>query len=380
MSGSGRFVGRRGSFVAGATLAVVLGALAALVVACEGDTADKPVDDAPLLQALVTEQASPRLSSLAAGGDDFVKAVDELAKAPTAENLAAAQQGWRQLRKLYRELDGFHFGPVEDLSIASRIDVSTVDTAAIEAILASGSAVDQAAVAAAGGTKKGFLGAQYLLFAVEGDAAVLARFTEATSGGRRAQWLLSIAQELAESCHQLANAWSSASALSANGYASELTSAGAGSARYPTQRAAVDDVVGGVAYALELVVGVRLAEPLGRRTDGSPQPQLDPTRASDNANADLAATMAGVKAMYEAGFAARLRQKNPAIDAQASAELAACIAKIDAMPRPFEKTLTTDTATVQAAYDACKAFKGTWNTDVTSGLGATLKPSDNDGD
>jgi putative iron-regulated protein len=378
MASSSRFGGRRGAFVVSAF--GLLAALAAAVVACEGDTADKPVDDAPLLHALVSSQASPRLSALATQGDELVKATDELMKAPTAANLAAAQQAWRRTRKAYRELDGFHFGPVEDLSIASRIDVSTVDTAGIEAILAGTGPVDKAAVAAAGGTKKGFLGAQSLLFAVEGDEVALARLTAETSGPRRAALLSSMAQEIAESCHQLADAWSSSSATSAAGYASEVTSAGAGSARYPTQRAAVDDVVGGVAYALELVVGVRLAEPLGRRGDGTPQPQLDATRPSDNLGADLAATMAGVKAMYDGGFAERIRQKNPAIDAQASAELAACIEKIDAMPRPFEKTLTSETATVQAAYDACKAFKGTWNTDVTSGLGATLKPSDNDGD
>jgi len=35
---------------------------------------------------------------------------------------------------------------------------------------------------------------------------------------------------------------------------------------------------------------------------------------------------------------------------------------------------------VKAAFETGSELKKTWNTDVSSALGATLKPSDNDGD
>jgi hypothetical protein len=38
------------------------------------------------------------------------------------------------------------------------------------------------------------------------------------------------------------------------------------------------------------------------------------------------------------------------------------------------------TATVTAAYDACKTWKDSWNMELTSALGASLQVSDNDGD
>jgi len=42
--------------------------------------------------------------------------------------------------------------------------------------------------------------------------------------------------------------------------------------------------------------------------------------------------------------------------------------------------VVNETELVQTAYDVASGLKKTWNTDVSSALGATLKPSDNDGD
>ena len=68
------------------------------------------------------------------------------------------------------------------------------------------------------------------------------------------------------------------------------------------------------------------------------------------------------------------------LDDKAVGELAACVSSIGAIPRPFGTSVTQSTAVVQRAFEACKAFKLTWNTDVTSTLGANVKPLDTDGD
>jgi putative iron-regulated protein len=232
-------------------------------------------------------------------------------------------------------------------------------------------------VASAGGHSKGFLGIEYLLFSNKGAAAALALLQGDGAPSRRRTLARSMGDEVASSAHQLDDAWAPAK----GGYANEITGAGAASTRYPSQRAALDDIVGGVGFAFEEVVGVRLALPLGRKAGGTPDPSLDPTGASDSAAADLKASLDGIDALYGgAGLSSRVRMQSTVLDDRIAGQISDCATKVAAIPAPFETALTGATASVQASYDACKAAKGTWNTDVTSALGATLKPSDNDGD
>jgi predicted lipoprotein len=140
-------------------------------------------------------------------------------------------------------------------------------------------------------------------------------------------------------------------------------------------------MVGGVAYALEMIVGVRLAKPLGRKSDGTPDPSLDPTLRSDSAVPDMEATLAGIRAVYDGdGFSAYIRGKSAKLDDAVLADLSQVEAALAAIPTPFADAVLNDTPVVTTAFDRSASLKTTWNTDVSSALGATLKPSDNDGD
>ncbi|MBC7794151.1 MAG: hypothetical protein H7Z43_10625, partial [Clostridia bacterium] len=88
-----------------------------------------------------------------------------------------------------------------------------------------------------------------------------------------------------------------------------------------------------------------------------------------------------IEALYrEPGFSSRIHSKSVTLDDRCITQVDACITAVEAIPRPFVDAVTNATPAIQAAYDACKIYKGTWNTDATSALGATLRPSDNDGD
>jgi predicted lipoprotein len=355
---------------------------AALVVgatffACDDDTAAAQVDYAPLLDSLTESVMLPEIDSFAASADALDAAVAALDAAPTADTLTAAQTSWRSARAAYRLLDALYFGPVADLGIGDRIDSSPASSDDIDAVVAGTDPINATTVADAGGASKGFLGMEYLLFAVPSAPDGLGALQGDGAAARRRSLVHAMADEVASSAHQLADAWSP----DTGGFATQIETAGAGSTRYPSQRAAMDEVVGGVGYALELIVGVRLAQPLGRKSSGQPMPSLDPTSASDSAVRDMSATLAGINALYGgSGLSSRVQQQNGAIDARIAGQLAGCGSTLSAIPAPFDTTIVTNTAVVQTAYTSCQAAKTTWNTDVTSALGATLLPTDNDGD
>ncbi|MEO7035179.1 MAG: imelysin family protein [Polyangiaceae bacterium] len=333
-----------------------------------------------LLQTLTEQVILPEHQDFATQADALVVSVQALSDKPSAANLKAAQAAWREARRAWRVLDAVHIGPELTLLIQDRIDVSPVDSGGIEAIVTGKDVVDDQAVGKAGGKKKGFFGLEYLLFsdssaAKDTPAPALA---DDAAAPRRRTWAISIADEIASSAHDLDNAWEP----SGDNYAQQLELAGAGSTKYATQRAAVDALVaGGVANALEYIVGVRLAPPLGRTSGGTPDPTLDPTRRSDSAVADMQASLSGVVALYQGdGFSALVKAQNSNLDKAVTQELTDANSALAAIPAPFSDAVVNDTQAVQAAYDGAKSLKTTWNTDVSSALGAIPKPSDPDGD
>jgi predicted lipoprotein len=349
-----------------------------LLLGC-GNTGAPAQNYGPLLQNLTQQVILPEHQDFAAKGDALVVAVQALSDTADADSLKAAQSAWRDARAAFRVLDTLQIGPGRTLHIADRIDVSPADLAGIEAIVTSTAAVDDNAVSVAGGKKKGFLGLEYLLFpdptAADAPAPVLASDDAAE---RRRAFALSVADEIKSSAHELDNAWEP----SGDNYAQQIELAGAGGTIYATQRAAVDDLVGGgVAGALEVLIRVRLTAPLGLKSGGTPDPTADPTSRSDNTVADMQATLSGVLALYQGdGFSAVVGAKNAKLDSAVLSEIGGFQDALTKIPAPFADTLVNDTQLVKDAYDAGKTLETTWNTDVSSALGATLKPPDIDGD
>ena len=349
----------------------VLGAV--FLVAC-GNTGAPAADYGPLLKNLTEQVILPEHQAFAARADALDSAVQVLASAPDADSLASAQLAWREARKGYRLLDALHFGPDYALHITERIDAAPADAEAIAAWIDGNEAVDVGAVEKAGGASKGFLGLECLLFSEAGEASLA---SDEAGAARRRALAVSMASEIASSAHELDDAWDPRK----GGFATDLELAGAGSRKYATQRAAVDDLVGGAAYALEWIVGVRLAPPLGKQTGGTPRPELDPTVRSDSALSDLQASLAGVFALYaRPGFSTVVGARGAGLDQAVLGEFEGARAAFNAVPAPFSDAVANQTALVEAAYDAGRALKKTWNSDVSSALGATVKPSDNDGD
>jgi len=356
-------------------------ALAVLSACCFlgcGNTDAPARDYGPLLGKLSEQVILPEHQAFVAQSEALVSAAQALLDSPDSDSLAGAQEAWRAARKAYRVLDALHFGPGYSLHISERIDVAPADPEAIEALAEKGG-VSDTTVAQAGGHAKGFLGLEYLLFAETGGEAdtKAPALTDDGRADQRRALALAMAHEIQKSARQLDDAWEPG----AGSYVQQIETAGKGSTEYANQRAAVDDMVGGAAYALELIVGMRLATPLGRKTGAAPDPLLDPTLRSDSAVADMEATLSGIRAMYDGdGFSSVIRSKSQLLDQTVLDSLSDVEAALAAIPAPFGDAVAHQAPLVRTAYETGVSLKKTWNTDVSSALGATLKPSDIDGD
>ena len=355
--------------------ATALGSICAMGACDNTDGVAK--DYAPLLQSLTDTAILPALDAAATRADALSAATHALMTNATADSLTAAQAAWRDARAKWRLLDAYYFGPVADDGIADRIDLAPAKANDIDAVIAGTPPIDVAYVGTLGGKSKGFLGLEYLLFAKGGNAAVLAMLQGDGAAARRRAFAAAISDEIASSAHQLKDAWDPAK----GGFATTVKTAGSGSARYPTQIAALADIANAASAAIEIVVGSRLAVPLGHKSTGSPDPTLDPTSLSDSAVADMTSTLDSVKSIYaNPQLSTAIKSFSVSLAATSQAQMSACATSVTAMPTPFDTTLVKNTAAVQAAYDSCKAWKTTWNADIVSALGVALYSTDKDGD
>ncbi len=234
------------------------------------------VDYSSLLKSLdaVVVPETAKFATSAAALSTALAAIGSSTATIDASSLASAQTAWRAARLDWRHLDAVYFGPLLTLGVTDRIDATPADDGGIDGIVNGAQTIDATLIGTLGGPQKGFLGIEYLIFSASGNAAVLTSLT-GTSGApaRRRALAAAMSVEVASSAQQLATAWSP----SGGNYVAQVETAGTGSTVYSQQRGALDDYVGGAAYALELVVGVRLAGPLGRKTTGMPDPASDPT-------------------------------------------------------------------------------------------------------
>ncbi len=332
--------------------------------ACDDGTAAPPVDYAPLLASLTDDVVLPAMSNAATTADALDSALLALEASPAPATLTAAQSAWRTARAGYRNLDALYFGPVTTQGIGERVDAYPADDATIEWPGQRQYDHRRHVDRRPGRPRQRLFGNR-----------IPALFDDGHERHCRANRRSELPLVHAGAGHGRRSGVVGAQPgwpwdPTQGGYATQVKTAGAGSTRYPRQLTAVDDFVGGVSYALELVVGVRLAEPLGRKGSGTPDPTQDPTRASDSAVADMTATLAGVQNLYGdngKGFTARVTIASAPLNTEAMSQATTCGHAVTIMPLPFASAVVNQTSLVTARpVPSCDTWKTTWDTGVTA--------------
>jgi predicted lipoprotein len=299
--------------------------------------------------------------------DDVVARATELRVAIEALPADGAREAWRAARVPWKQADAFRFGPAKDLSLAAAID-QAIEPSRVDAELAGSATFTDAYVDTIGANKKGFHAIEYVIF---GDV----------TDPRRRELAIALAQNLERKARELRDAW-------ASDYATKLAEPGSANATFPTIKAVIDALANESVFQAELVADARIGKPMGTATGGVPQPDLEESGPSDNSIADMADSLRGVRNIYTGsrggtpgrGIGKLVVAQSRATDRDVQQALAAAIAAVEAIPRPYRTALVDNHPSVQAAHDAVKELKRILGTEVIAVLGATLSFNDNDGD
>lgn len=309
------------------------------------------------------------------------RALDERAKAfcaaPSADALASVQDAWWKARAPWKRSEVFAFGPYRELPwrLGPRIDSWPARAESIDEVLA---ASDPIRGDGLGTFQKGLPAIEYLIY--EPSAGVLGAY-QATP--RRCEYLTAITSDLVEGARAMVHAWDPAG----EDYLGELTRAGSGSQAFSSLQLALGEVVNRMAFTLENIRAEKLNRPLGRKADGTPQPDTAESRFSGRSLEDIRDNLRGIELVYfgtgepgSQGLNVLLRDRSIDFDADFRAKMDASRAALDAITKPLTLAVVDEPGAVSTANERLRDLQRLVQVDILNTLSLTPSFNDNDGD
>lgn len=287
---------------------------------------------------------------------ELLRAVQALEADTTSAHLESAQQAWIAARVPWEQSEAFLFGPVDTQGLDPALDSWPVDYVNLQAVLDSGDALTFEFVSQLEDTQKGFHTIEFLLFR-EGDQRQASDITD-----RELAYLVSTTESLKESTAQLRLAW----APEGEDFSSAVSQAGVRSTIYPSQSAAVQEIINGMIVIADEVANGKISDPYNESDTTLVESQF-----SFNSIADFQNNIRGIQNVYlgryendGAGINELVNAEDPDLDARFQLEVQAAIDAIGSIPRPFRDAITTNREAVQSAIDAVRTVQQTLEQDI----------------
>ena len=329
----------------------------AFVVGCGSDETDEhddhdhaeAFDATTMLNDFANGIVVPTYTDLDNKAGALLSAVKALQGDTSQGNLEKAQQAWVATRIPWEQSEAFLFGPVDTQGLDPALDSWPVDHVNLQSVLDSGDSLTVDFVGGLEDTQKGFHTIEFLLFR-EGNQRKASDITS-----RELEYLLSTTENLKASTSQLRSAWAS----DGENFASKVTQAGTGSDVYPSQSAAVQEIVNGMIVIADEVANGKISDPYNESDTTLVESQF-----SFNSIADFQNNIRGIQNVYGKGLNGFVNGHDAALDARFQQEVQAAISAIGAIPDPFRDSITANRGAVQAAIDAVRTVQQTLEADI----------------
>lgn len=292
-------------------------------------------DQTTLLTSLADDVITTTYIDLNDKVAELVIACQTLEATPTAMNLEAARQAWRNARIPWEQAEGFLFGPVDAQGIDPSIDSWPVNFVDLNNVLSGSATLDKTYIDGLEGTLKGFHTIEYLLFGTDANKQV-SDFTP-----RQFEYLAGCSASLEGSTTQLENSW----LPTGLNYANKLKTAGSGNSVYPSQKAALQEIVTGIVTIADEVANGKIQDPYAQ-SDST----LEESRYSANSKADFANNIRSIQNVYLGTYAGYdgeglsdlVLTKNEALDAQIRQAIIDAILGIENIPGTFTDAIVNN--------------------------------------
>ncbi|GLU45175.1 imelysin family protein [Allomuricauda sp. NBRC 101325] len=261
--------------------------------------------------------------------------------------LTALKEAWQDTRAPWEKTEGFLYGPVDTEGIDPAIDSWPVDVNAINNILNSGDPITSSLLES-NNEARGFHTIEYFIWGLEGNKSA----DELTD--REIEYLQAVTQNLKEKTAQLYNGWASAG----DNFAANFILAGQNGSIYSSQKAALQEIVEGLAIIADEVANGKIEEPLNG-DNGSAKPEAEESRFSNNSKLDFANNIRSIQNIYLGdydgnsgkGITDIIATVDADLDTEVTTSIAAAIAAIEAIPGTFTDAIVNNRSEVENAQE-----------------------------
>jgi len=306
----------------------------------------------------------------------FVIAAQTLVNTPTAENLDAAQQAWKDVRIPWEQGEAHIFGPVDALSIDPHLDTWPLNTSDLQTLLDTLSSFSAEELISFNDDVQGFHTMEFLLFG-DGVTDNEKSIDEMTDLERE---YLSAAAEVFETYTQtLFDAWSVANdPTDSNSLAYKDYLITADGTFYSSELGVVQELINGMIGIVDEVGNGKIAEPFGSSIDSIDTTKVE-SQYSWNSLADFTDNIIGVQNVYRGEFLAQadkagiidlVNAADADLASRVDTEITDAITAIKAIAGdnnlPFRQAISDADARVriQAAIDALSVLQTSLENDV----------------
>jgi predicted lipoprotein len=275
----------------------------------------------------------------------------------TQQHLDDARNAWREVRATWEQTEAFLFGPVSTNNIDPSTDTWPIDFNALDSLLQTSNAFTQSYINSLGDELKGYHPAEFLLWGQNGNK-LPGDFTL-----REREYLIALAADLQIKATSLRSSWD----LSVSGnYAVQFATAGDVTSIYPSQRAALEELINGMIGICDEVANGKIGEPFTLA-----DPSLEESPFSGNSIADFTNNIRGVKNVYFGKFVADgygihdfMAKNNLALHNEIATAIDNAINSFGGITVPFGQAITTQPTQVQHVINQVNALKDVLETEL----------------
>ena len=325
------------------------------VSACVPNETIEPAkkDYTATLNNLSNDVILPTYADLFAKTQLLVNATATLKQNQNVTNLELARQAWRDARVPWEQSEGFLFGPVDQQGIDPSIDSWPVNQPDLDQVLSGSATLNRAYVDALSGTLKGFHTIEYLLFGIDANKP-LSDFTP-----RQFEYLTACTESLHGATEQLYYAWKPDRQ---NFIRNILTAGQTGNQVYPSQKAALQEIMVGIITIADEVANGKIQDPFSQQNV-----TLEESRFSANSKADFANNIRSIRNAYAGtytnatglGLSNIIAATNKTLDAKIKTQCDEAIAAIEAINGTFTYAVINARPSIQNAQEKVRTLQTT---------------------
>jgi predicted lipoprotein len=337
-----------------------------------------------MLENLVTQLIVPGHEALRARLNELVAATQTFTTDPTPATLDAAQAAWLQANLARMAVLPYNFDWVADSLIHNRIDTRPARIDFVHAEMLAGDApLTTEFLDSLGSSSVGLGVMEYLLFdPAGGDEVILAAFTTGPDAARRRELLNALAVALPPRADAIIAIWSAGG----ENYRQIFIDADAASGDI---WGSINLLTNHMLAVTEEIVGDRLGQPLGKRSDGQIHPELVEAPYSGASLERIIATVEALRLTYRGGDGLGFDDYldflgatygDLSLSQEVDVRFETALTTLRAIDGPLETAVVTNPAQVEAAYQALRELMTIIKVDMINQMGLTMTFSDSDGD